>query len=114
VLINGAPVGDAQGQSFVVDAPPDVFTWQVVAYAGGDNGAFVVGPSWQAEQERVGLLRPAALPDTRALLYQRPIGAFFETPTGVLLLAIVLIGAGLGVVVGAAYLLSVRAQRRLF
>jgi hypothetical protein len=93
---------------FTLDKPPELLHWQVIALEGDQH---LPGERWQVELERAGLIAsPSPLPVANTL-YVAPVGAFLDTPGGVLLATCAASLVGLGVIVGGALLIGAWSAR---
>lgn len=93
---------------YVLEEPPLSFTWQVVAVDSG--GARVSSPIWRLQMASEGILKTPQQP-IGAPIYQPPIVAA-DSPEATILTLCGSLALGLLVIVGFAWLLGRRVQRR--
>jgi len=99
VALNDRPPQRVTVRELPFDAQTNIIHWQVTAIQGAQR---IPGPRWTFETNRDGTLHPPTVLKRETLLYTPPLTAFFETPTGTLLLVCGGLALGLAVIIGGA------------
>ncbi len=99
VTLNDRPPQRVTARELPLDMQTDIVHWQVTAVQGAQR---FPGPHWTFETTRDGTLQPPTALKRETLLYAPPLTAFFETPTGTLLLVCGGLMLGLVAIIGGA------------
>jgi hypothetical protein len=115
LMINGTPVvlpappTGAETHTYTFAPPAGIIIWQVMVF--DDAGAQVAGPVWRFEANPpVWLATPPSVPVSE-MVFTSPL-LDLNSPLTVILVTCLALCAGLAVIMGAAWALGVRAQRR--
>jgi hypothetical protein len=115
LMVNGTsmvlptPPAGAETHTYTFTPPAGTVIWQVTVY--DDAGTQVTGPVWRFEANPpIWLATPPSVPVSE-MVFTSPL-LDLNSPFAVMLVTCLALCAGLAVIIGAAWALGVRAQRR--